>query len=76
MRAHQHCRVESHESRRRMFRLSDSSGARWSVGMTFAILSQEMDVEKMILLAQDHQAIYDVSRCEHGYRDHTASVWG
>jgi hypothetical protein len=32
--------------------------------MGFAILSQEMKVEKLILLVQDQQAIYDVSCCE------------
>jgi ribulose kinase len=34
-----------------------------------------MDVEKLILLMKDHEAIYDTSRCEHRNRDCIASVW-
>ena len=38
-------------------------------------LLQEMDVEKLILLVKDHEAIFDTSRCEHQNRDYIASVW-
>ena len=31
-------------------------------------LEEEMDVEKNILLVKDHEAIYNVSRCEHRNR--------
>jgi hypothetical protein len=36
---------------------------------------EEMDVEKLILLVQDHEAIFDALRCEHRNRDYIASVW-
>jgi hypothetical protein len=38
-------------------------------------LLEEMDVEKLILLVKDHEAIFDASRCEHRNRDYIASVW-
>jgi len=28
-------------------------------------VTEEIDVEKLILLVKDHEAIYDASRCEH-----------
>jgi len=31
-------------------------------------VTDEMDVEKLILLVKDHEAIYDASRCEHRNR--------
>ena len=31
-------------------------------------LEEEMDVEKLVLLVKDHEAIYDTSRCEHRNR--------
>jgi hypothetical protein len=34
-----------------------------------------MDVEKLILLVKDHEAICDASRGEHRNRDKVASVW-
>jgi hypothetical protein len=34
-----------------------------------------MNVEKLILLVKDHEAIYDPSRFEHRNRDYIASVW-
>ena len=34
-----------------------------------------MDVEKLILLVKDHEAIFDASRCEHRNRDYVASIW-
>ena len=34
-----------------------------------------MDVEKLIILVKDHEAIFDASRCEHRNRDYIASVW-
>jgi hypothetical protein len=34
-----------------------------------------MDVEKLILLVKDNEAIYDASCCEHQDRDYIASVW-
>ena len=36
---------------------------------------EEMDVEKLILLVKDHEAIFDASRCEHRNRAYIASVW-
>jgi hypothetical protein len=38
-------------------------------------LFEEMDVEKLILLVEDHEAIFDTSHCEHRNRDYIASVW-
>jgi ribulose kinase len=38
-------------------------------------LEEEMDVEKLILLVKDHEAIVDASRCEHRNQDYIASVW-
>ena len=35
---------------------------------------EEMDVEKIILLVQDHEAIFDASRCEHRNRDYITSI--
>jgi hypothetical protein len=35
----------------------------------------EMDVEKLIYLVKDHEAIFDASRCEHRNRHYIASVW-
>jgi hypothetical protein len=36
---------------------------------------EEMNVEKLILLVKDHEAIFDASRCEHRNRDYIASIW-
>jgi hypothetical protein len=38
-------------------------------------LEEEMDVEKLILLVKNHDAIYNASRYEHRNRDYIASVW-
>ena len=38
------------------------------IGRDGCYLEEEMDAEKLILLVKDHEAIYDVSRCEHGNR--------
>jgi len=34
-----------------------------------------MDVEKLILLVKDHEAIFDASRCEQRNKDYIISVW-
>ena len=39
-----------------------------AIGRDGCYLEQEMDVEKLILLVKDHEAIYDASRCEHRNR--------
>jgi hypothetical protein len=36
---------------------------------------EEMEVEKLILLVKDHEAIFDASSFEHRNRDYLASVW-
>jgi len=64
-------RVESHESCR-----VKSLDAAYStfvsqtlvIGRDGCCLEEEMDVEKLILLVKDHEAIHDVSRCEHRNR--------
>ena len=38
------------------------------IGHDGCYLEEEMDVEKLILLVKDHEAIYDASRCEHRNR--------
>ena len=38
-------------------------------------VTEEMDVETLILWVKDHDAIYDAPRCEHRNHDHLASVW-
>ena len=38
-------------------------------------LEEETDVEKLILLVKDHEAIFNTSRCEHRNQDYIASVW-
>jgi len=35
------------------------------IGRDGCCLEEEMDVEKLILLVKDHEAIYNASRCEH-----------
>jgi hypothetical protein len=40
-----------------------------------ALLSSEMNVEKLIRSVKDHQAMYDASDCEHRNKDDIASVW-
>jgi hypothetical protein len=68
VRTHQQGRVESNhkslaESRILMpHALISSVRLQWSGG------TEEMDVEKLILLVKDHVAIYDASSCEHRYR--------
>ena len=71
-------RVESHESCR-----VKSLDAACSIFVSLTIVigrdgcyfEEEMDVEKLILLAKDHEEIFDASRCEHRNRDYVASVW-
>jgi hypothetical protein len=43
--------------------------------VTGAVLSSEMNVEKLILLVKEHQAIYDASDSDHGNRNYIASLW-
>jgi hypothetical protein len=50
---------------------TSSVGLQWS-GVLTDIERWEMNVERLILLVRDHQAIYDASHCEHRNRDHTA----
>ena len=38
------------------------------IGRDGCYLEEEMNVEKLILLVKDHEAIYDASRCEHRNR--------
>ena len=77
VRTHQQSRVESHESCRVK---SLDAACSIFVSQTLVIgrdgyLEEEMDVEKLILLVQDHEAIFDASLCEHRNRDYVASVW-
>jgi hypothetical protein len=45
------------------------------LGVIGCYLEEEMDVEKLVILVKDHEAIFDASRCEHRNRDYMASVW-
>jgi len=38
------------------------------IGHVGCYLEEEMDVEKLIILVKDHEAIYDASRCKHRNR--------
>ena len=53
-------RVDSHESCR-VKSLDAACFILQGSGVT-----EEMDVEKFVLLVKDHETIYDPSRCEHG----------
>ena len=39
------------------------------IGRDVCCLEEEMDVEKLIHLVKDQEAIYDASRCEHADDD-------
>jgi len=72
VRTHQQSRVESHESCR--VRSLDAACSVFVsqtlvIGRDGCYLEEEMDVEKLILLVKDHEAIFDASRCEHRNRD-------
>jgi ribulose kinase len=75
---HQQSRVESHESCR--VKSLDATCSIF-VSQTLAIgrgdccLAENMDIEKLILLVKDHEAIFDASRCDHRNRDYISSVW-
>ena len=59
-------RVESHDSCRvNSLDAACSIFARLVIGHDGCCLEEEMDVEMLILLVRDLEAIYDVSRCEH-----------
>jgi len=45
------------------------------IGRDSCYLEKEMDVENLILLVKDHEAIFDASRCELRNRDYIANVW-
>ena len=64
-------RVESHEScRAKSLDVACSivvSGT-LVIGRDGCCLEEEMDVEKLILLVKEHEAIYNASRCEHRNR--------
>jgi hypothetical protein len=45
------------------------------IGHDGCYLEEETDVEKLILLVRDNEAIVDASRCVHRNRDYIASVW-
>jgi ribulose kinase len=45
------------------------------IGHDSCYLEEEMDVEKLIQLVKDHEAIFDASHCDHRNRDYIASVW-
>jgi len=71
----QQSRVESHDSCR--VTCLDTASSLF-VSQTLMIERdgcQEMDVEKLILLVKDHEAIFDASRFEHRNRDYINSVW-
>jgi len=68
VRTHQQSRVESHESCR--VKSLDATCSTFVsqalvIGRDSCYLEEEMDVEKLILLVKDHEAIYDALRCEH-----------
>ena len=48
-------------------------GLQWS-GVPAGILGKEIIVEHLIILFTDHQALYDVSRCQRRHRDYIASA--
>jgi len=71
LRSVQTSRVESHESCRVMSLDAACSifvSQTQLIGHDGCYLEEEMDVEKLILLVKDHEAIYDASRCEHRNR--------
>jgi ribulose kinase len=78
VRTHQQSRVESRESCQ-----VKSLDAACSIFVRHTLVTErdgyyfeeEMDVEKLILLVKDHEAIFDASRCEHRNRDYIASIW-
>jgi len=70
---HQQSRVESShtslaESRVLMPHVPFSSLRLLVIGRDGCYLEGEIYVEKLIYLVKDHEAIYDVSRCEHRNR--------
>ena len=78
MRTHQQSRVESHK----FCRVKSLDAACYifvsqslAIGRDGSYLEEEIDVERLILLVKDHEAIFDASRCEHRNRDYVASVW-
>jgi hypothetical protein len=44
------------------------------IGRDGCYREEEVDVEKLILLVKDHEAIFDTLPCEHRNRDYVASV--
>ena len=71
VRTHQQSRVESHESCRVMSLVATCSILISQTPVTVGdgcYLEEEMDVEKVTLLAKDHEEIYDTSLCEHRNR--------
>ena len=78
VRTHQQSRVKSREACRVK---SLDAACSIFVSQTLVIgsdgyyLEEEMDVEKLIILVKDHEAIFDDSRCEHWNRDYIASIW-
>jgi len=61
--SHESCRVKSFDAACYIF-VSQTQ----VIGRDGCYLEEEMDVEKLILLVKDHEAIYDASLCEHRNR--------
>jgi ribulose kinase len=45
------------------------------IGRGDCCLAENMDIEKLIVLVKDHEAIFDASRCDHRDRVYISSVW-
>jgi len=45
------------------------------IGRGGCCLAEKMDIEKLILLVKDHEAIFNASRCDHRNRDYISSIW-
>jgi len=68
--SHESCRVKGFDAACSLF-VSQTLGIR----RDGCYLEEEMDVEKLIFLVNDHETIFDASRFEHRNRDYIASVW-
>jgi len=58
--SHESCRVTSLDVACSIF-----ASQTLVIGRDGCCLEEEMDLEKLILLVKDHEAIFDASRCEH-----------
>jgi hypothetical protein len=64
VRTHQQSRIESSPTSLAESKFWMPHALFSSVRLQWSGVMEEMDVEKLILLSKDHEAIYDASRCE------------